>query len=89
MKTKLNVFYCTNTYIGGFKFLDFTPGSDEYIFLGEIEIDNPYDTPDKTVINNAKVESINKEIVEHKAKINLLENAIKDLLCVENKSESK
>lgn len=36
------------------------------------------------LLNNAKVEAINAEIKEHKAKINLRENSVKDLLCIES-----
>ena len=87
MKTKLYVYYRTAKYLEGFIFYtDDMSGFDGLITLGEIEIDNPFEVPDLSVINNAKIESINTEIKEHKAKIELLENKVKDLLSIENKS---
>lgn len=83
MKTKLNVFYCTEQYCVGFKFIDYKPIHPAYILLGEIEIDNPFDVPGSEIVNGAKVDAINTEIKEYLAKINLLENAKKDLLCIE------
>lgn len=86
MKTELNVYYCTGKYLEGFKFLDYViKGNPEYIHLGAIEVDNPFDVPDGSIINGAKIEAFNEEIKEHKAQINMLENKIKDLLCVESK----
>lgn len=84
MKTTLYAYWRTSKYIEGLQF--FTremSGVDELIHLGEIEIDNPFSEPDLATINQAKVESINAEIQEHKAKINVLENQAKDLLCIE------
>lgn len=90
MKTKLHVHYLVDSYIGGFKFLDYVSENNDgrYLYLGEIEIDNPFEIPDLSVINNLKIEEINKEIQNHKAKINLLENKVKDLLCIESVEEA-
>lgn len=86
MKTTLHVHYCAQKYNEGFKFLSFiATTSKEYIYLGDIEIVNPFNEPSTSDINKAKVETIREEITDHKAKINLLENSIKDLLCIENK----
>jgi len=85
MKTTLHVHYCVKEYIEGFKFMEYKSGNyKDYIYMGEIEIDNPFNIPSNSDLNNAKVEIINAEIQEHKAKINLLENQVKDLLCIES-----
>ena len=86
MKTKLYVYYSTDRYVEGMRFFSQDISCiDSLLKLGEIEIDNPFEVPDLSVINNAKIESINTEIKEHKAKIELLENKVKDLLSIENK----
>ena len=85
MKTKLHVSYCTQKYLEGFYFTDFKNDGKGYMYLGEIKIDNPFEAPNQSVINNANIGMINAEIKEHKAQINLLENKVKDFLCVENK----
>ena len=85
MKTKLHVSYYIDKYLTGFKFTDYVINNEIYIYMGEIEIDNPFEVPDKSVLNNAHIEIICAEIKEHKAQINLLENKVKDLLCIESK----
>lgn len=86
MKTTLYVYYRTSKYMEGMKFFNCDMSAiKELIPLGQIEIDNPFEAPNQSVINNAHIEMINAEIKEHKAQINLLENKVKDFLCVENK----
>jgi len=84
MKTTLHISYCTKQYMEGFNFTSFKCDLDGYIYMGEIEIDNPFNAPDQSDLNNAKAESFKAEIKEYKAKINLLENKIKDLFCIES-----
>ena len=85
MKTKLHVSYCNEQFLEGFSFTDYVKDNKRYMYLGEIEIDNPFDIPNNSVLNNMKIDFIHAEIKEHKAQINLLENKVKDLLCVESK----
>lgn len=85
MKTKLHVSYCIDEYITGFKFTDYVISNEKYIYMGEIEIDNPFEVLNNSVLNNAHIEIINAKIKDHKAQINLLENKVKDLLCIESK----
>ena len=86
MKTKLYVYFDMAEYTGGMRIYSQDMSCiDRLFFLGELEIDNPFNKPDTSVINNVKIEAINKEIKEHKAQINLLENKVKDLICIENK----
>ena len=85
MKVKLNVYYCITKYLEGFKFLDYLiNNTPEYIYLGEIEIENPFDVPDNLSVIQAKTKKFQEEIDNHKAQIYLLESAIKDLACIES-----
>ena len=86
MKIKLHVCYCLIKYIEGFRFFDGKIDDHEYVHLGEIEIDMPFEVPSLEKLNSFKADGINAEIKEHKAKINLLENQVKDLLSIENKT---
>ena len=86
MKIKLHVSYTTNKYLEGFRFRTEQFDFEEEIYLGEIEIDMPFDAPSKSAISMAKVSLINAEIKDHKAKINVLENQVKDLLSIENRT---
>lgn len=89
MKKTLYVHYTFHKYCEGFRYFDYISGDEGYIYLGEIEIDNPFNEPDISVINAHKLEMINEKIKEHKAEINVLENQAKDLLCIENKEVTK
>ena len=83
--TTLHVHYCTGKHIEGFKFLNFkaVDGDKDYLYLGDVEVVNPFNAPDNSIIISAQVNRINDEIIGYKAKINLLENQAKDLLCIE------
>lgn len=82
MITKLNVYYNPEKWIEGFRFVDYK-NTTGWVYLGEIEIDNPFEVPSLTAINAQKVVLIDAEIKEHLAKVYVLENAKKDLLCLE------
>lgn len=85
MKTTLHVYYSTQKYVEGFRFYERDmSGIKDLIPMGEIEIDHQFEVPDQVIINNAKIAEIQEEIKEHKAKINLLENKVKDLLCIDS-----
>ena len=86
MKIKLHVSYTTNKYLEGFRFRTEQFYFEEEIYLGAIEIDMPFEVPSLEKLNSFKADGINAEIKEHKAKINLLENQVKDLLSIENKT---
>lgn len=84
MKTKLYISYSTGIFVEGFRFSENDYLLTNCIVIGEIEIDNPFDAPSADLINKAKAGELNDQIKEHKAKINVLENMVKDLLCIES-----
>lgn len=43
MKVKLQVYYSIRKFLEGFKFLNYKTDYINYIFLREVEIDNPFD----------------------------------------------
>lgn len=85
MKTKLHVHYNHDKYVEGFRFVDYKDCAPAtWVYLGEIEIDNPFEVPGLSAINAQKVVLIDAEIKECLARVYVLENAKKDLLCITN-----